>query len=163
MSCRNLLFKKSQTDRQIRFASSLPDASNSKAGDAVETLSPLTPEPWSSDVVVDHGIAEHVTDSSIDGPVGAAMSLIDGLHSITGLPWWSTLAVTALGDDPSLLHPPNLMMSGIDKLPHSSSSCAMTYCFFAGVRAALFPLALRQVQASAGLGVLLQQVRLHDP
>ncbi|KAL0024349.1 hypothetical protein WJX79_002004 [Trebouxia sp. C0005] len=123
-AARNLLFKKSQTDRQIRFASSLPDASNSKAGDAVETLSPLTPEPWSSDVVVDHGIAEHVTDSSIDGPVGAAMSLIDGLHSITGLPWWSTLAVTALG-----------------------------------VRAALFPLALRQVQASAGLGVLLQQAQ----
>ena len=39
----------------------------------------------------------------------------------------------------------------------------MHFCLFAGIRAALFPLALRQVQASAGLGVLLQQVRLHDP
>ncbi len=105
-SCRNLLFKKLQTDRQIRFASSLPDASNSKAGDDVENLSPLSPEPWSTDVVVDHSVVEHVTGPSSDGPVGAAMSLIDGLHSITGLPWWATLSVTALGDDPSLLHPP---------------------------------------------------------
>ena len=31
------------------------------------------------------------------GPVTGAMHLIDGLHSITGMPWWATLSVTALG------------------------------------------------------------------
>ncbi|KAL0046699.1 hypothetical protein WJX82_007754 [Trebouxia sp. C0006] len=118
-AARNLLFKKFQTDRQVRFASTLPDASNSKAGDDVENFSPQSPEPWSTDVVIDH-----VTGPSSHGPVGTAMSLIDGLHSTTGLPWWATLSVTALG-----------------------------------IRAALFPLALRQVQASAGLGVLLQQAQ----
>ena len=102
VSCRNLLFKKLQTDRKIRFASSLPDASSSKAGDGDVNLSPLSPEPWPTDVVVDQGVVEHVTGPSSDGPIGAAMSLIDGLHSVTGLPWWTTLSVTALGDDSSL-------------------------------------------------------------
>jgi len=32
------------------------------------------------------------------GPVVAAMQLIDGLHSATGIPWWATLAATALGE-----------------------------------------------------------------
>lgn len=32
------------------------------------------------------------------GPVVAAMQLIDGLHSATGIPWWLTLAATALGE-----------------------------------------------------------------
>ncbi|DBA80543.1 hypothetical protein WJX77_009280 [Trebouxia sp. C0004] len=123
-AARNLLIKKLQKDRQIRFASSLPDTSNSKAGDDVETLLPLSPEPWPTDVVVDPCLVDHVTGTSSDGPVGAAVSLIDGLQSTTGLPWWATLSVTALG-----------------------------------VRAALFPLALRQVQASASLGFLLQQAQ----
>lgn len=164
-SCRNLLCKKFQPDRQVRFASTLPDASNSKAGDDVENFSPLSPEPWSTDVVVDHGVVEHVTGPSSDGPVGAAMSLIDGLHSTTGLPWWATLSVTALGDDPSLLHPPPAWCQTFTSCLVSAftSSCIMNFCLSAGIRAALFPLALRQVQASAGLGVLLQQVRLHDP
>ena len=126
-SCRNLLFKKLQTDRQIRFASSLPDASNSKAGDDVENLSPLSPEPWSTDVVVDHSVVEHVTGPSSDGPVGAAMSLIDGLHSVTGLPWWATLSVTALGDDPPLLLPPPTWCLDIHKLPRSSIHLIL-YC-----------------------------------
>ncbi len=164
-SCRNLLCKKFQPDRQVRFASTLPDASNSKAGDDVENFSPLSPEPWSTDVVVDHGVVEHVTGPSSDGPVGAAMSLIDGLHSTTGLPWWATLSVTALGDDPSLLHSPPAWCQTFTSCLVSAftSSCIMNFCLSAGIRAALFPLALRQVQASAGLGVLLQQVRLHDP
>ena len=114
-SCRNLLFKKFQTDRQVRFASTLPDASNSKAGDDVENFSPQSPEPWSTDVVIDH-----VTGPSSHGPVGTAMSLIDGLHSTTGLPWWATLSVTALGDDPSLLHPPPAWCQTFHKLPRSS-------------------------------------------
>ena len=159
-SCRNLLFKKFQTDRQVRFASTLPDASNSKAGDDVENFSPQSPEPWSTDVVIDH-----VTGPSSHGPVGTAMSLIDGLHSTTGLPWWATLSVTALGDDPSLLHPPPALCQTFTSCLVSAftSSCIMNFCLSAGIRAALFPLALRQVQASAGLGVLLQQVRLHHP
>ena len=32
------------------------------------------------------------------GPVVAAMQLIDGLHAATGLPWWATLSVTAVGE-----------------------------------------------------------------
>lgn len=36
--------------------------------------------------------------SSSDGVIGTAMSLIDGLHNFTGLPWWATLSVTAVGD-----------------------------------------------------------------
>jgi hypothetical protein len=34
------------------------------------------------------------------GPVVAAMQLIDGLHAATGLPWWATLSVTAVGEFP---------------------------------------------------------------
>ena len=36
--------------------------------------------------------------SSSDGVIGTAMSLIDGLHDFTGLPWWATLSLTAVGD-----------------------------------------------------------------
>lgn len=32
------------------------------------------------------------------GPVVATMQLIDGLHAATGLPWWATLSVTAVGE-----------------------------------------------------------------
>lgn len=32
------------------------------------------------------------------GPVVAAMQLIDGLHAATGLPWWATLSLTAVGE-----------------------------------------------------------------
>ena len=93
------------------------------------------------------------------------MGLIDGLHSITGLPWWATLSVTALGDDSSLLHPPPTWCQTFTSclVLILTLSCIINFCFSAGIRAVLFPLALRQIQASAGLGVLLQQVRLHDP
>ena len=102
VSCRNLLFKKLQADGKIRFASILSDASSSKAGDGDVNLSPLSPEPWPTDVVVDQSVVQHVTGPSTGGPIGAAMSIIDGLHSVTGLPWWTTLSVTAVGDDPTL-------------------------------------------------------------
>ncbi len=29
----------------------------------------------------------------------AFVSLIDGLHSYTGLPWWATLSLTAVGEN----------------------------------------------------------------
>lgn len=32
------------------------------------------------------------------GPVVGAMHLIDGLHSVTGLPWWATFATAAAGE-----------------------------------------------------------------
>lgn len=32
-----------------------------------------------------------------------AVKLIDGLHSATGLPWWATLSLTALGMYPASL------------------------------------------------------------
>ena len=31
------------------------------------------------------------------GPVQAAMQAIDGLHSLTGLPWWAVMVVSAVG------------------------------------------------------------------
>ena len=37
------------------------------------------------------------------GPVVAAMQLIDGLHAATGLPWWATLSLTAVGTSLSIL------------------------------------------------------------
>lgn len=37
------------------------------------------------------------------GPVVAAMRLIDGLHSATGLPWWATFAAAAAGAAAALL------------------------------------------------------------
>ena len=30
-----------------------------------------------------------------------AVKLIDGMHTATGLPWWATLSLTALGISPS--------------------------------------------------------------
>lgn len=32
------------------------------------------------------------------GPVVGAMQLMDGLHSVTSLPWWATLSVAAVGE-----------------------------------------------------------------
>jgi hypothetical protein len=37
------------------------------------------------------------------GPVVAAMQLIDGLHVATGLPWWATLSLTAVGESQNVI------------------------------------------------------------
>lgn len=38
-----------------------------------------------------------LTDAASGHPVGDVVSLIHGFHDATGLPWWATLCLTALG------------------------------------------------------------------
>ena len=37
-------------------------------------------------------------DGGSQGVVASAMELIDGLHDITGLPWWASIPLTAFGE-----------------------------------------------------------------
>ncbi|KAL3155998.1 hypothetical protein ABBQ32_012987 [Trebouxia sp. C0010 RCD-2024] len=112
----------------LRLASGLPDWNSSSPSADPAALPSDLPDNWSqAPAHVDLVAAGPVQD----GPFGAAVSLIDHLHSVTGLPWWATLSVTALG-----------------------------------VRAALFPLAVRQIQATAGIAQIwkqVQQVRPSNP
>lgn len=45
-------------------------------------------------------------------PVEGAMQLMDGLHSVTGLPWWATLWAAAVGE----LSPSQLLLNFVFKL-----------------------------------------------
>ena len=84
----------------LRFASGLPDwGRSSPLADPAASADHLENLPQASghtDLIAN--AAGHVQD----GPVGAAVSLVDHLHSVTGLPWWATLSVTALGIAPSV-------------------------------------------------------------
>lgn len=43
-------------------------------------------------------LAQSAPESTAHGPVSAAVDCLDGLHSLTGLPWWASLALTGLGE-----------------------------------------------------------------
>lgn len=78
----------------LRFASGLPDwnSSSPSANPAAlpsDLLGKSSQAPAQFDLIAAGPVQ--------DGPVGAAVSVIDQLHSVTGLPWWATLSVTALG------------------------------------------------------------------
>ena len=59
------------------------------------------------------------TEASTWGPVSAAVDAIDALHSATGLPWWATLAGTALGESFSTRH--RAEQSAVGSTPCASS------------------------------------------
>ena len=80
----------------FRFVSSLPDWKNTPA-DADPAGSPFDLPEQQSQAPSDLDLVAHASSPAQDSPVGAVVSLIDGLHSVTGLPWWATLSVTALG------------------------------------------------------------------
>lgn len=96
LTCRQLSGAPSYSCYAVRFASSLPDW-NSTATDAVPASLPFDLPEQQSQAPTDFAVLAHTTSPAQDGPVGAVVGLIDGLHSVTGLPWWATLSVTALG------------------------------------------------------------------
>ena len=62
-----------------------------------ESDTALTSGVWPSHGPVSNSAAPELVDAAQGHPVGDAVSLIDALHSATGLPWWATLCLTALG------------------------------------------------------------------
>ena len=96
LTCRQLSRKQFCSRYTYRFASSLPDW-NSTPDDAVPASLPFDLLEQQSQAPSDFDVVAHTTSPALDGPAGAAISLIDNLHSVTGLPWWATLSVTALG------------------------------------------------------------------
>ena len=145
--CRSSVVETCVGLQQQRYVSSLPGGWPNKNTEPVAEI----PEPW---LAVQHAVPNSVASDlpgvSQAGPVGSAMDLINGLHTVTGLPWWATLSLTALG-----------IVIRLVSHCRSVLPCKQGHLAFAGIRAALFPLAVRQVQASTGLAVLWQQVRLH--
>lgn len=78
----------------------------------------------------------------------AFISLIDGVHSYTGLPWWATLSLTAVGEfEPLPAKSPN---SKHGSIWHAAKHDCDLHCT-TGVRAALLPISVQQMRASAAL------------
>lgn len=84
MPCRILFANIQEAQTHVRCVSSATDSlteSNNFSADTVST-----------------GSLDSIQAANApDGFVGTAMNLIDGFHSATGLPWWATLSVTAIG------------------------------------------------------------------
>lgn len=96
LTCRHLSGAPASSRYAFRFASTLPDWTSSSA-DADPAGAPVDlQEPWSQ-APGDANIIAQIASPALDGPIGAAISLIDGLHAVTGLPWWATVSVTAVG------------------------------------------------------------------
>lgn len=139
-----------------RFASGLPDWSSSSTSADPAALPSDLPEVWSQSSAHTDPVA-NAADPVQDGPVAAAVSLIDHLHSVTGLPWWATLSATALG-----IASASILLI-LTKQPLVDVPCWLyishaNWLNLAGVRAALFPLAVRQIQATAGTAQIWKQV-----
>lgn len=87
-------------------------------------------------------------------PISAVATLVDSLHTVTGLPWWATIPATAFGE------------RVVGRRWWGSGGC---FCFASrltpkntpspGVRLALTPLSLLQARAAATAGPLLVQAR----
>ena len=117
LTCRQLSGGEFYTRYAFRFVSNLPDW-NSTPADAVPTSLPFDLPEQQSQAPGDFDVLAHSTSHPQESPVGAVVSLIDGLHSVTGLPWWATLSVTAIG---KLMH-----------LPQNSFIKTMCICYTAG-------------------------------
>ena len=93
---RHPLIAQSYSRYAVRFAGGLPDWNSSPEADPAASPFDL-PQSLSQAPGDTDSIVAHAASPAQDDPVGAAVSLIDGLHTFTGLPWWATVAVTALG------------------------------------------------------------------
>ena len=88
------------TSTTVASSTATPDAASSST-DFASSLQ----EKWAADAatLLDEGVAdlagETLTDVGLGGysPVGLMESLLDGIHSFTGLPWWMTIVLTAIG------------------------------------------------------------------
>lgn len=96
LTCRHLSGAPASSTFAFRFASTLPDWTSSSA-DADPAGSPVDLQEHWSQAPGDTDVIAQTASPALDGPIGAAISLIDGLHTVTGLPWWATLSVTAVG------------------------------------------------------------------
>ena len=80
---------------------------SSRAADAAEpdlTGPPaeLDAEAVSSPETSDLGLSDAGADLAsasleLTGPIGSAVSLLEGFHTTTGLPWWAAIPITAVG------------------------------------------------------------------
>jgi len=88
---------------QKRLAS---NATDSAVAASTDFFASSSQEQWAADaaaLVVEEGTAElageTLTDMGLGGysPVGLMESILDGIHTLTGLPWWMTIVLTTVG------------------------------------------------------------------
>lgn len=87
-----------------------------------------------------------------------AVGAIDGLHRLTGLPWWATLTLTAVGEPPFRCCCPQ---QKLERLAFTTRGAACAVLHVAGVRAALLPVTVQQMRASAAFWSLWRQAQAH--
>ncbi|KAK9841634.1 hypothetical protein WJX74_009107 [Apatococcus lobatus] len=83
------------------ISSSAADAAEPDPGPPAEVAAQAVASPDLSDSSLSDAGTSLATDAvdavELTGPIGSAISLLEALHSTTGLPWWATIPMTAVG------------------------------------------------------------------